>query len=285
MKVFPISRKRYAWILENNARIVVDTAMSQPKRFTAFTETQSDSENCVITNGPNKSGTFLLHRIVDYLKKWEDISVRIETRRHITRNPQGEDSVQRCPAHISVGKLKNGQLVHAHLPWNAWLDKRMVQGTSKTRFKHLLILRDPRDTFVSRMRAEKWYMREKFSSDDDYLAHIIDLWKNYYFLDFMPWLNNPNCLAVRFEELYPELLDLEQGKIGNTVKSLIQYLGVDIASIDPTEFFHYVYGKSLTASAERNKVGQFRRMFNDNHYAQIDNPKFKNMLGAYGYEW
>lgn len=285
MNVFPITQKRYAWILKNNALLAIDAAKSQPGRFTAFSGIRSDSESCVIANGPNKSGTHLLHRIVDYLRKWEDILVRIEKRLYIIDTPEGEESMQRCPAHISVGKLRNGQLAHAHLPWSAWLDKRMVHGTSTTRFKHLLILRDPRDTFVSRMRADKAFLQEKFSNDDDRLTYAIDNWKNYYFLEFMPWLNNPNCLAVRFEELYPELLDLEQGKIGNVIESLIQYLGVDPASIDPTQFFHYVYGKSRTASAERDKVGQFRRMFNDQHYAQIDNPKFRDMLGAYGYEW
>jgi hypothetical protein len=81
-----------------------------------------------------------------------------------------------CLPQDSVKKLLNGQFVAAHLPWSKKLEQVIEDITPTRRVKHVLMYRDPRDTFVSymkyvtnspsyqrtpRARARQNFMREK----------------------------------------------------------------------------------------------------------------------------
>lgn len=43
--------------------------------------------------------------------------------------------------------------------------------------------------------------------------------------------------------------------------------------------------KSRTVTSEKSKVSQFWRIFKYQHYALLDNEKFRNVLEAFEYEW
>ena len=301
MRIFPITPRRYVWY----ATIL---AQSLNQRFTPFTPLRKETNSCVIGNGIPKSGTYLINSILDYLGKWENIGVHIHPGRWDNKSSSGDPLGHRCLAQFSVQKLRNGQMVAAHLEWSKGLEKSIAHVTGIRRVKHVLIYRDPRDTMVSYMNfvayperyagdrqltPEAQRLREQ-SDDDQRLTCVIQSRLGYYlassrrynrYLDYAPWLNSPNCFAVKFEELYPEVVDLKNKVLGNTLRNLINYLEIDDVSIDLVDFYDKVYGKSSTASSEEDKVGQYKRVFNSQHYDLLDNPDFRNLLHTFGYEW
>ena len=130
-------------------------------------------------------------------------------------------------------------------------------------------------------------MLENFSSDDERLTWFIERWGTGItnLTSYEPWLHNPQCLAVRFEELYPELVALKDNHLGPVLRKMIGYLEVDAETIDPLAFYENVYGKSLTATDEEAKVGQYKRVFKRHHYDLLDTEEFRRKLDAFGYEW
>ena len=69
-----------------------------------------------------------------------------------------------------------------------------------------------------------------------------------------------------------------------TLRRVLHYLEVNSDAIDSRDFFDKVYGKSRTATAEENKVGQYKRVFKDHHYDLLKQDNFDTILEAYGYE-
>ena len=134
---------------------------------------------------------------------------------------------------------------------------------------------------------ERVRQRELFSGDDERLSYILtdpDYW-DWGFPVFEPWLKNPDCHTIKFEDLYTETLALRDGVLGNVLRELCDRLELDSSAIDPVGLYNKVYLKSPTATNEPNKIGQYKKVFKDQHYALIDNPEFRNVLNAYGYEW
>jgi hypothetical protein len=137
-----------------------------------------------------------------------------------------------CLPQDSVKKLLNGQFVAAHLPWSKKLEQVIEDITPTRRVKHVLMYRDPRDTFVSymkyvtnspsyqrtpRARARQNFMREKFSNDDDRLTYVIqerkdDYSEKYDFLKYEPWLHSSHCCAFKFEDMYMEFVAIKEKK-------------------------------------------------------------------------
>ena len=135
-------------------------------------------------------------------------------------------------------------------------------------------------------------LREELFNDDDRLSNVINrrlvmytsrLFNSY--LNYEPWLHNAHCYAVKFEQLYPELRKLKENGFGDVLKGLLNYLEIDGTKVDPVDFYDKVYLKSRTASSEEDKVGQYKRVFKSQHYDLLDNPDFKSLLHAFGYEW
>jgi hypothetical protein len=189
------------------------------------------------------------------------------------------------------------------MPWNKPLARNIESTTVDRCAKHVFIYRDPRDLVVSHMNwlthgekfgGSEWsptlrtHYSEDFADDDERVSQVIKnvrllIWNSP--LEFQPWLDDKHCYPVRFEDLYPDMVALKTGVFGDTITSLLNHLEVDPNSFDPIDFFEKVHGKSLTASNEENKVGQFKRVFKDQHYALLDTPEFRDTLRGFGYEW
>ncbi len=133
-----------------------------------------------------------------------------------------------------------------------------------------MIYRDPIDSVVSYFNyvfyshksqnspgasVKKKFLTEKFSNDDERLAHVITERRIYPFLEYAPWLDNPWCHAVRFEDLYRDVLNMETGVLGETFSNLLTYLEIEQGDIDAIDFYNMVYNKGRTASNETNKIG------------------------------
>ena len=312
MKIFPITRERltrerllaFSRTMARQAELELRSRLQQ---FTPFSSERKNTDSCVIGSAPAKAGHFLMMSIFEYLGKWENIEVGIGIDFWYKGPPHGDNIDHPFLPQFAVKKLRNGQVVVGMLPWSKGLEKSMAQVTPNRRIKHVFTYRDPRDIFVSWLnfityskkfivgqgaRKKQRFMLENFSDDDERLTFIINTGlrvnsSNQSLLGFVyePWLRSPHCLAIKFEDLYPEVINLRKGVLGKVLRSLLDYLEVDIDTIDPLDFYSKVYGKSLTASSLVSKVGQYKRVFKDHHYALIDNPEFRSMLNAFGYEW
>jgi hypothetical protein len=307
MKIYPTTGERLLTFTRDMVRQPVFGLLGWPQQFTPFSSEKKSTDSCVIANAITKSGHFLIVSILEYLGRWEDIEVQISFTHWSDGPPHGDIVIHRCLHQFAVKKLRNGQMVVATMPWTRGLEKSIGQVTPGRRIKHVFVYRDPRDVFVSYVnfvtysenyargqatREYQRFMRENFSNDDERLTYIIKdgrnrNWRNMYFLSraYEPWLRSPSCLAIKFEDLYPEVAHLRKGVLGKVLRGLLDYLEVDVNTIDPLDFYDKVYGKSLTATSLVRKVGQYKRAFKDHHYALIDNPEFRNILNAFGYKW
>jgi len=279
-----------------------------------FSYQQKDIDSCVLTNAIPKSGTYLINRIVECLGYWENTEVQINYDFYYTFPAHGEAGIFECLSSSSLKKLLNGQLVAAHLPYSKDLEKVIEDVSSARRIKHIFLYRDPRDIFVSytryvtyslsyirtpKSRAKQKFMQQNFSNDEDRLTYIIQEKKDEYsvgkedtynikydFLKYEPWLHSQYTYAIKFEELYVELLEVkEKGEFGDVFTKLFDYLEIDVSKIDPIKFYNRVYERSFTASGEKNKIAQYKHYFKECHYEMLDNSYFRRILDLVGYEW
>jgi len=307
-KVFPISRSRYLNYIKWRTRVIAPRLFDWPRQFTPFSLERTDVDSCVITNGGWKSGTLLLNSLINGLDRWVNTGIFIDAARY-EYNLDGVDrSTRYCVRQTAVKKLRNGQSVAGHLPWSRALEKSLGQATPSRRFKHVFIYRDPRDSFVSRLRVVThpemfaavanpesfgghphskalvtW--RKQWADDDEFLTWLLQQQDLNSMPDYEPWLRSPNCVTIKFEDLYPAILDLQNNVVGPFLRKLFDHLEVDVSDFRPVDLYHRVWGKSSNATSERDKVGQYKRVFKDHHYAIIDTPEFRRVLSAHGYDW
>jgi hypothetical protein len=273
-----------------------------------FSDKRQDTDCCVIGSGGPRSGTHLLTSIFRYLGKWEHLGVYINPESwEMTRDWHKDQDYalldhRQCAPRLSVKKLRNGQMAAGHLPWNEPLADTLAKVIPDRRFKHVFMHRDPRDAFVSAMNhntyIEKYtepptpgimerqrFYRQTFSDDSERLMHLMRQDNYNTHLDYAPWLEDPHAFVISFEDLYTDILGLRDQIVGNHLRGLLDFLEVDGAEIDPVGFYQQVHNKSVTASPEMNKVGQYKKIFDDQHYALLDTPEFRNVLDVFGYEW
>ena len=90
---------------------------------------------------------------------------------------------------------------------------------------------------------------------------------------------------MKFKDLDADATGLRDGRLGDTLRNLLNYLEVDPDTIDPIAFYEKDLRNSHNSSNVDHKVGQYKRAFKDQHYALLDTPDFRDTLQAYGYEW
>ena len=265
------------------------------QRLTPFSSGRGSCDSCVIGNGIPRSGTYLVNNILRTIGGWENIGVHVNPRMWDTWQRDRRVTVHPCLARFAIKKLRNGQVIGAHLPWSEALEQVMGQASPDRCIKHVFIHRDPRDTFVSYLnwvtyspdflttaggREFRKFMLEQFDDDDQRLSHIIRQPQHSHsvYLSYEPWLRSPRCLAIKFEDLYPEVADLQHSVVGPVLEGLFRYLEIDPDRIDLRDLNREVYGQSVTV------IGRYRQVFKDQHYAYLDNPEFKHTLRAFSYE-
>lgn len=128
-------------------------------------------------------------------------------------------------------------------------------------------------------KRDQKFLLTKFSTDDERLAYVIDRRKRRrHFLPYAPWLISSACHPVKFEDLFVELKQSADGKLGTVLLSLIKYLELNPDSIDPVKLYDSVYNKSRTANEERNKIGNIKSISKKKITLLIDNPELIEIL-------
>ena len=298
-RIFPIEKNRYLDYLKSIPFRICWTIkcglINYPLQFVPFSSQKSTTPTCVVGNAVPKCGTYLLDAIIKSLGAWEQLQIHVNARHWNTLadHPTLRKSYYSFPHH-ALRKLRNGQFIAAHLPYERAIEKVIDQKNHNRRIKHIFMYRDPRDSWVSYMRyftysdnergCHQKFLQESFNNDSERLEYIIRQDYGYYTLRYLPWLESSNTHVIRFEELYPDILKLKEGVWGETIKGLLNYLEVDTQSINPKDFHKMTFNEGPTASAEFNKVGQYKKYFEEKHYALVSKPERAKIIKAFGYE-
>lgn len=265
---------------------------------------KSDRNTCVLCNGIPKCGTYLLKSIVANTGLWKSLPIHATHTGWRYLHTNGKTEPHTCDIHGSVSNILNGQVIATHMEHSKSLESLIDNPTPERNIRHIMIHRDPRDAMVSYMNwatyskkfvtskeseDEQRMVRTRYANDDARLSWVIGR-KGIHdarpWYEYKDWLEHKNTLCVKFEDLYPELLDLEHSDdIGNTLQSIFDYLEVEPSTIEPKEFFWKVYNNSRTSTELKDKVGQYKTMFSKHHHNLMDNAKYREVAKIYGYDW
>ena len=154
--------------------------------------------------------------------------------------------------------------------------------------------RDFRDVFISyayfytynknaghwsRPRSEQRFFQTFFNQDRDRITYAITkMMETFNFEGYAQWLDCPNTLQLRFENVYAELASDSLTGFGDSLIRIFKYLGVDARQIDPILFKKRFIGNSMTATEITQKSERYKTLFSQEHYRLLDNDRFRDLM-------
>ena len=195
--------------------------------------------------------------------------------------------------------VKNGQVVTAHLPWS----KSLVEILISKGFRILFIIRDLRDNAVSDIhyavhkatthRLHRYF--SSLSSDEERLkAWIVGVpahchpggvkpkaWERDAG-SRLPWLDEPNCLTIRFEDLIGSSGGGSDKKQIETVDSIVKHIGIELSQ----EEIRQIAAKTFFTGSRtfrKGQIGDWRNHFTEEH-KQLFKEVYGDTLIKLGYE-
>jgi hypothetical protein len=296
-RIFPVSLSRYRDYARHASLMARLYPLSWIDQLTPFDKPCSDAPTCVVGNGIPKSGTYLINAVLDNLGRWRQTGLHIN-RTHWDDSTREPPLQRPCLQSYALRKLRNGHMAAAHLPYDPATESVIAHPVPGRSIRHILLFRDMRDTFCSYARyatrnktfgelapTVQKFMRENFETDEQRLTWVIGERIDFHFMRYHPWLTSPAALAVKFEDLYTDMLKAQDGEMGATLGRIVDYLDVPRGGIDLPGLSARALGNSTTASAESNKIGQYKRYFTDEHYRMCDTAAFRKTLASFGYDW
>lgn len=229
-----------------------------------------------------KSGTHLLAKALDEL----GLVRRLAADRNLTENvtddkdaiwlgvgsPQKKSysEVYKCFAAVS-----SGEYAVAHLPHS----EAAVKLLSALDFYKIILIRDPRDVAVSLchfaclpVHPLSEYYRSLPSQDARLRASIEGVgWENYPLLNMgerlariLPWLREPNCLVVRFEDLVGEQGGGSRARQQAALREISDFLNLQLSRQDIIAVASRVFDRS-SATFRRGEIGEWKKYFKPEH--------------------
>lgn len=241
----------------------------------------------VLSNSFQKAGTHLLLGAlsgVPGLRHYERAVYWYKHARASTPSARGKEVASPRAVGDRLATCLPGEIYRGHIAHHSEISDRIRSDG----FRHIFIYRDPRDTIISLLHWWKLYPRPRswpyryfnsLPSDQDRLTFFIEGWPEdaehrgfpanidypnigARFAEFVPWLGDDHCLAVRFEDLVNEEKRLD------TYARIATYLLPDAPnrlvtrailgmtrSVDPSRSKTFRQGKS----------GEWRRHFSEKH--------------------
>ncbi len=221
----------------------------------------------IFANSMPKSGTHLLRRILSMmpgvLDRWTY---------HYDQNI--------APYSKQLSCAKGGQIISAHQYW----DEAFANFLSEHRFRTFLVVRDLRDVSVSgahycakdtRHRLYKYF--NAISSWDQQLAAIIEgipsellaggVRSNsmaQHIEQYMPWLNDSDCLLVRFEDLVGTRGGGNEQSQHQIISAIGSHIGADLNDEDVAEIADRSFS-SKTKTFRKGQLGGWRDEFSEDN--------------------
>ena len=257
----------------------------------------------MLANGIPKSGTYFLHKLVESLRRWHGLRLHLIPGELYTMPVSGDFEYRSIPSSLAVRRIQNGQFMPAHLPYSEGLESAIARTSESRDLRHILFIRDPRDTLVSYMRyvthstsyqrTEVARRRQRhlrgLASDSERLAFVmrerLDNYSiKYDYSSYSPWLRSEHCHVIRFEEIYREFEQSSEQPVGSVLSNLLDYLDVDLSREEIVALRQLVFRQGFTASGASSIIGQYRRYFGKTHLALFSEPLFQRGMEALGYD-
>jgi len=251
----------------------------------------------LLCNSIPKSGTYLLSAIADYCG-YKDAKLRfVEGGTNVVDDDNNLVQFDTDASPSRIDRLPDGSYAPCHVAHSGGLSAFLKSSD----IKHLFIYRHPADVIYSYVRFVAYsksfgdqsagnkqfqdQLLNDFESDEDRFNYIFCHYRSAFnFETSAAWLTDrDSCYPLKFEELYKELLMLEQGSLGPKIADMFRYLEIPVSS-DPRATFAAIYGVGPTFMNEKNKIGQYRRLDATKIAPSINDPVFTSVLDAYGYK-
>jgi hypothetical protein len=263
----------------------------------AFSASRGEGGTAVIANGIPKSGTHLLYELVKAFGPWKGVDIHLNPRNYDVKDERGRVVRRvRQSAIEQICSVRNGQVFPAHFYYRGLIADELERQPPDRIMRHILIVRDPRDAMVSRV---KWYHSELFQSDGEqaeFYRHWIKthpdaagqldaVVRDHHadFLEYLGWLDRPSCLLVRYEDLMAELSSVRENGAGEKLKAVARHLDLEPDQLD----WNAVAARSLqtgfTVSKEGGGTGRYLQTLRPDHLACFEKPEIKAGLVRLGY--
>jgi sulfotransferase 6B1 len=246
----------------------------------------------VFINSLPKSGTFLLRRTLSLLPTF---APRWSYHGLVPETPRLEQKIQ---------SICRGQYVSGHLYWSSELIQFLVTSNIRT----LFIIRDLRDVAVSlanyltnqepNHRLHPYF--KSLKSDDERLMTAIVGIEGKLLKDgkkaeslgewatgFAPWLNEPNCLAIRFEDIIGSGGGGDEEKQFESVRAITNYLGIDFSEEQIARVAREIFFKKST-TFRKGQIGDWQNHFTEEHkraFKKVAGEALINLGYENGYDW
>ena len=246
----------------------------------------------VLINSRAKSGTFLLRRTLSLLPNF---APRWSYHGLVADTPQLYQKIQ---------NIRRGQYVSGHLYWSRELVDLLVKHEIRT----LFIIRDLRDVAVSLADYLTYkntnhrlhpYFKSLPTDEARLMAAIVGVPGNLIGDGkreksigesgeaFAPWLNEPNCLAVRFEDMIGSAGGGSDRRQLDNVRAIVNYLGLDLSEEQITQVAQNIFFKRST-TFRKGQIGDWQNHFTDEHkraFKEVAGEALINLGYESGFDW
>ncbi|MEM9808725.1 MAG: sulfotransferase domain-containing protein, partial [Cyanobacteria bacterium P01_D01_bin.56] len=237
-------------------------------------------KSLILCNSFPKSGTHLLYQIlysIPGLNKWDDIV-----------SVQALCGVMNTASHVrwKVGSAPGNSIVRSHLMYCDEILKALQEFDCKT----LFIYRDLRDVAVSHARwitkEEAIFLHDIYLQLDDFDQQLMNSIKGVPlgtpfgsnlsqpdigtdFSRWHGWVNDPNTLAIRFEDLVGERGGGSEEKRLYLVEQILDHVGINLSTEQITsQFASYTMNPSESHTFKKGgkgSIGGWKTVFKEEH--------------------
>lgn len=256
----------------------------------------------VLLNGPPKSGTHLLSDCLSLMPQMmysgRHFALTDFIAQDTAESTRNYPDVQETHLASFLEKCPQGMFATAHARYHPSL-ATLIEAVP---FKHIFLLRDPRDVAVSHvfyvkrevLHPQHTHFTEVLRSDDERLMETILSFKAEVsegtplrsafdtFAGCLPWLDHPSTLVVRFEDLIGPRGGGNPNVQRATIKKLGAFVERPLADDQVGEIAQKMYAKT-SSTFRKGEVGDWR-----NHFTEAHRRAFKEVMGdrlvRFGYE-
>jgi hypothetical protein len=241
----------------------------------------------ILANSCPKSGTHLLIRVLSLLPllvprwRYDIVSGKLQL-------PE------------KLPKIRKGQYIAAHLFWSQDLVDLLKDADILT----LFIIRDLRDVAVSRAYYHTYsltshpaftYLNSLKSDAERLMAAIVGIDKpgmgfpslGDWARGYAPWLNEPICLTIRFEDLIGKSGGGSDEKQVEAVRAIVHHLGIELSENQIYEIASKAFFNKAN-TFRQGQIGEWKNHFTNDHiraFNEVVGEALINLGQVNRYDW